>query len=1094
MLQFIFGRAASGKSTYIYQHILKNTQQHGNVILLVPEQYTFETEKAMLSLLGGGFASKVEVLSFTRMAENAGRLYGGIAGKRVSDAERNILMGKAIQQNLSQLQIFRRFCGAPAFVAQMIAVITELKMAAVSAAQLYQAAAVIADDYLRAKLQEIALLYAAYDALLEGVFIDPQDEPERFYRQALAHGYFKNKVVYLDAFKGFTGQQIKVLQLMLRDSKAVYLSLCTPGFSAAGSGVFANVAALADKLKTYAASNHIPVNKPVILQPNSARPLELQRLEGVLAGDGAQPFEPQTERLVLAEADNPKEEVAFVFQTIRRLVRQQHYRYDDFVIIARDITKYEEFLAYFGRRDEIPCFFDRRTPLCVSPLIRFVLFALRAARSYDSASILSMLKTGFSPYSAAQIGALEEYIYIWNIKGKQWLQEWEMNPNGFVTEEAVRHEQTVQRLERLNQLRFEIVQALQPLNRAMSQSALEISTQIYRLLTVLKIDEAVRREVSALAQSGDNDTADFISASWEELMQVLDSIVLCVGDQPLNAQQYLETFEACIRAVSVGNIPRTLDEVSAGSADRIRPSRPKVAFILGMNQGQFPAVSAEGGLLLKSDRLKLEQAGLELSDRYQRFAIDENFLVYAALTCADERVYLCRNLKDFDGSSCEPSPIIDKILRYFPNITTCSTKQKGMPETKAEAYSACLSRRGYTAAQLSAMQQLLEQEPAYEKQLKQAAALENTVGQRLLPETAARLFEAQPELSATKLERYYHCPFSYFCQYVLRATKLQRAELNPMQRGTIVHYVLENALKTLGPGLKQQTKQQLFALTEQLMQQYLAAVPGSEQLTGARFQFVYRELGQTILMVLLHLQQEFLHSDFVPERFELSIGGTGEVPALVLHLPNGKTVSVVGKIDRLDALQQADQRFIRVVDYKTGNREFYLADVLSGFNMQMLLYLYAVKKMAEGEQNSQIAGILYMPSKRDITEKDETADPLRMNGLLSDDDAVLKAMDRENSGRFIPKKSKQNRRSFIPAADFETIFAYIDGKVTQAATEIYQGNFDILPTDGCESNACKYCDFETVCRRNQRAAHGNTEKYSAAETVEKMREALKHGV
>lgn len=1091
MLQFIFGRAAAGKSTYIYNHIAQNKAEHGNILFLVPEQFTFETERALLHRLGGGFAAKAEVLSFTRMAENAGRLYGGIAGRRITDAERFILMSNAIRKNKPVLKAFGRVGNLSAFVRQMLSMVAELKMADISAEAL-QKAAQTTGGLLQQKLQELALLYADYNQSLRGVFLDPLDDPERFYRQARANNYFKNKTVYLDAFKGFTGQQLKILRLILQQSKSCCIALCGEGEQPGQAGVFENISTLSAELTAFAKQNGVAVEKPVVLQPPAARNRELAALERTLAFGRADPFTEPTRHMALVTAKNARQEVAFVLQTVRRLVREKGYRFDDFVIIARDLAPYEQYLSGLAAQNGVPCYFDRRRPLSVSPLVRFALYALQAAQSFSSSAVLSMLKTGFMPFSTGQIGELEEYLFIWDINGKAWEQPWSLSPEGLTPETEAHCAQNQARLEALNQMRVTIVQALRPLSNAFGGTAEKISTALYRLLMSLESDKALQKAVAAAEAENRGETADFLAASWDCLMQVLDSMVLCLKEQPQTAQQYLNTLEACVAGITVGSIPRMLDEVSAGSADRIRPSRPKVAFVLGLNQGEFPAPCSEGGLLPKNDRIQLERAGLQLSDCYRRFLLDENFLAYSALTCAEEKVYLCRHSNDAKGGVCLPSSIVEKVAAVFQNLTVIAQPEALLPQTLSAARQAYFANAVPNAKDRSALKVFLAQQEG--AAFDQTACLTNAASQQVQPQTAAALFGNAPQLSATRLEKYYHCPFSYFCQYVLGAVPPQRASLNPMQRGTVVHYVLENLLRRHREDFKTLTAAQLQQEVLALIKQYLQLVPGGEQLATGRFLFLFREMGQTLVQILQRLQQEFLHSKFLPERFELSIGKGGDVPALALQLKNGSTVRVIGQIDRLDAATLSDGRYIRIVDYKTGTKEFKLSNVLSGFNMQMLLYLYAVQ---QGLSNTKIAGILYLPAKRSFITPEDKGDSLRMSGLLNRDEAVLLAMDDEQSNRYVPLPvcGRKKIDSFISQEDFETVFSFIAQKVTWAAGQIQEGQFNIAPADECGANAdaCTYCDFAAVCRAGRVLPHRQAEALSTADTILKMQEALKHG-
>lgn len=1094
MLQFIFGRAASGKTATVHEMIEKEIDAgEKDVILLVPEQYSFETEKEMLKRLGGGFMSMVQVFSFTRLCETAGRLYGGVAGIRISDAERLMLMGRAVKRLSPHLKLFAKYAGSPVFIRQMTGVIGEMKTAGVGCDRLMAAAGEVKVPALSEKLNEISMIYAAYDDLLRGVYIDPLDELEIFFQKASEHGFFAGKTVYIDAFKGFTGAQLNIVRLMLRTCKRVVISLCCePGEDRfEGAGVFSNIQTAALGLAHYAAENHIPVEEPVVLAASHFAVGELKTMERLLAGDAAERYEKDAPAVTVGGFETPQQELSYVFKTIHRLVRTEGYRYGDFVIIARDITKYERCLEQAAQTFEVPCFLDRRRGLIASPVARFVLSMLRAAGGFDSNAVFSLLKTGFFGFSTEEIARLEEYVYIWEIDRGDWLEEWKMDPRGFVSEEGAPSENIQTGLDELNRLRKRVTGPLMRLKSAFSDGAAGISAMIYEQLTALKVDRAVQTYCEGLLAENDAKNADFVIESWDLVMDALDSMVRCFGNEAISAAEYTDMLELCFSGASVGAIPAMLDEVSCGSADRIRPARPRAVFVIGLNQGEFPARAEDSGLLLKSDRVRLEELGIEISDHFRRFAVDESFLVYSALCCAGERVYALSHRYEPDGTPCEESPVLTRLREHFPHAQAAYPLTDELPETAAEGFRQLAERYsrkdGYTAA-------LRDYFAGRQDYTFRTEALKRTAERpvrRLSEETCDRLFGRDLYLSASKIETYRKCAFSYYCKYVLKISRLQKAELDRLQRGTLVHFVLEQVLRFFGAEMKNAGKEEIDRQIDLSMRRYLESIHGSQYLDKPRFRFLYGEIAKMLRFLLYHIAREFANSDFVPAAFELNISDDGDIPALKLTFSPGKQAVVTGKIDRVDLLHDPDSGdYVRVVDYKTGKKGFYLSDVLYGLNLQMLLYLHILRQTDHPNYSGlSPAGILYMPSNRGLIGK-KGEDPLTMNGMLLCDDAVLTAMDRDNEGCFVPKKPQKDRAEnpMIAGEDFETVFGYVDRMVRDTALRISTGVFDLNPRDGKESEACQYCDFACVCGLEEDAARACSAPMTNAQILEKMRE------
>ncbi len=1096
MLQFVFGRAATGKTTWIHQQIQAEVNRKNRaLILLVPEQNTFENEKAMLSLLGDGFMSMVSVLSFTRLCETAGQQYGGLAGLTVTDSQRRILLSKVLCKTASQLQVFRKYVSSAGFIRSMEQILQELKVAGVTGEMLMKASQEVEQKVLCEKLQEIAMIYAEYDNALKGVYIDPLDALDRFYQQAVEHSFFRGKTVFIDAFKGFTGQQLKVLKLVISQAdKVVFSVCCEPTETSGGVGVFSNINILVEQLKAYAKEQQIPLEKPVVLTESHYQNPALHRLERLLGGEAMEHAPQEEEGVTLAAFETPAQEVDFVLKTIHKLVRTKGYRFEDFVIIARDISLYERRLLLAAEKFEVPCYLDKRRRLLTSPIARFVLSLLQAAYSFSTESIFAMLKTGFFGLDSDEIARLEEYVYVWSIEKSAWKTEWTMEPRGLVAF-SNDMEKTQSVLTDLNGLRQRIIGALIPMNRAFSSSVFTLSKTIYQTLINLSCDKAVQHYCEALLSKNSEEDADFVMDSWDAVMSVLDDMVRCYGEDILPPNVFIEQLELAFSGVTLGTLPRTLDEVSCGSADRIRPGRPKVVFVIGLGLDEFPAPANEKGILLKFDRQQLEKAGIDLNDRYQKSAVEEGFLAYSSLCCATERVYALRHCFGNDGMPVEESPIYSRLKSVFDEGLT-AVEAPDYPETTAEAFDRLAV--GFSAGDSFSvgLREILSSHEEYDFRMTALERAKFRTERRISPTVMDEIYHHNIYLSASKIEMYNKCPFSYFCRYVLKIDSLQKAELNSLQRGTIVHYVLEHVLCRLGEQIVAVDDETIQRLINESIADYLAEVQGAAYLEEPRFRFLCQEIGKMLQYILKHIRAEFQNSDFLPTAFELDISDDGDVPALRLEISNGKTALVTGKIDRVDLYRNKEgKEFIRVVDYKTGKKVFYLSDVLYGLNLQMLLYLYILRRSEKGAfVKPEAAGILYMPSNRGMTKR-SGEDPLVMNGMLCKEEELLRAMDKGNIGCFIPSPPTRERTSdpMISAEEFETVFDFVEIKVKQTAQRMAGGIFDISPCGTKENDACKFCDFAAVCGVEENFEKQEIQRKGPKDVLAKMQEVIQNG-
>ena len=1090
MLQFVIGPAASGKTTAVHKMIKNEVAKNEKAILLVPEQNTFETERAMLELFGGGFMSMVEVLSFTRMCEKAGQLYGGIAGFHIDDSQRNVLMARSLKKLSPHLKVFSKYISSTSFISQMVSVIKEFKTAGISSNMLISVCSKLENSNLIEKISEISMIYSTYNDMLKGVYIDPLDDLENFYQKAIDFSFFKGKTIYIDAFKGFTGLQLKVLKLMILHANKVVISFCCrPKQNQYDLNVFTNIYANIEMLEGYAKEHNIEVEKPLLLDKSYFSSKELFALEEAISSNAD--IE-NNENIKILSLDTPVKEIEYVFKTIHRLVRTENYRFKDFVIIARDISKYERRIELASKKYNTPCFLDKRRSLMLSPIARFVLYLLRAAQNLNSESILSLLKTELFAISNEELSLLEEYVYIWGINSEAWTEEWNMNPMGFSSVRDSEKDLITQKLGELNEIRKRIIVPILSLKKAFSGNAEEISKAVYDTLMVLKVNLKLKEICSKYLEQGDSENADFIMQSWDSVMQLLDNMVRCYSDDDITAEEYINMLELSFSGCSIGSIPRTLDEVASGSADRIRPARPKVVFAIGMNLGEFPQTAADNGILLRNDRIALSENGIEISDRFKKYVIDENFLVYSTLCCATEKVFILRHNTNYDGSLTEESSIFSKLKGIFGHSNDLFND---FPETYEDGFVKYAEERNNYTELAATLEDIYKNNSAFKLRYDALNSVQTRIQRRISDEICDRLFGKKLKLSASKIEVYNRCPLSYFCSYILGIHRLQKAELDSLQRGTIVHFVLERVIGEFGENFASATAEDIEISVDNAMDEYLKTVSGYEFLKSFEFKFAFDQMSKTLKILLKFMAEQFKNSDFVPVEYELTIDSReGKIPSLVLRFMGDNTAVLNGQIDRVDVLKQEDgKELVRIVDYKTNSKEFHLSDVLYGQNLQMLIYLYVLCSV-EGSKftNMEPAGILYMPSKRG-TETSSKSNNLMMNGMVLDDADVINAMDKEGKGRFLfkkPTKERQNNPT-ITSEDFNTIFAFLEKKIKDTASDIRKGIFDLKPCDGRSDSACKYCDFKTVCAVEDDFEHSAVIPEYPTQILEKMKEAVK---
>ncbi len=1061
MLQFIYGRAATGKTYTVLERIKTDIENGKSVVLLVPEQFTFESERTLLHTLGDKSSTNVSVLSFTRLYDEVCRKVGGRVADLITEFDRVLLIYRALSAVSDNLKLWGRYKNSPKFAETLAATITELKTSAILPEDLSSAAERIEEDYLKNKLNDLAFVYGAYNAMLGSQFLDPNDSMSRLADNLLKYKYFENKTVYIDAFKNFTGQQYKIIERILSQADDVVCSFTADEIYSTKTDIFYNVRTTVSKVKRLAEKLKCEITEPLELTTAHYANEELCAVEKALLNKPLDADTNETEFVTLCRCATAYDEAMFAAQTIRRLVRENGYRYKDFVIISRDAEKYQKDVLRACEENGVFCFSDKRKPITYLPLTVFIQALLSLSVSYSTDNILTLLKTGLTSVSTEELFTVSNYIYLWNITGPAWRDTWQMNPKSFGAIEEKYAAEATEQLNIINGIREKTVGVINEFLEDFRGTPSQMVKAVLACLRKCEVADKLKLLADEMTNDGLLEAADDIRQSWDIIMQIFDGIVKCMPDKEITSREFIDAWRLAASYATIGNIPQMLDEVTFGSADRIKPSRPKIAFILGLNQGEFPKTIKSSGVFASSEREKLIENGLELASTAFTSIIDEDYLAYTSLCCPRERLYISYSMYDGSAKKQEPSIIVNTIQSAFPALKILQYPSESIAEFPPETTRTAVSRmcgeysRNRSAAATIDAALKGTNGTSIEDYIKSADKTVSFINS----DTAQKLFGRHINISATQFDRFHRCRFMYFCKHGLGLNKIQPANFDVLQRGTIVHYVLQRIIEEYNDEFAAFTKEQTDALVDGYLRDYLAAIPGYEGLQTERMKFLVGKISLIVKDVAYHIVREFAQSDFKPRYCELQIGKNKTIESEPIDVGKG-TFSIIGSIDRVDTWNG----YVRVVDYKTGTKIFKLSDILLGLDMQMLIYLYSIIRSKDENFSSLLpAGVLYMPSKRD---KEDTC--LTMNGIVLEDEDVVRAMDKENLGEFIPKmeytqKGVFKTDSFVSAETFESIFKYIDKLLVSMGESLYSGDVAASPTDGHGKSACDYCDFYSIC-------------------------------
>lgn len=1084
MLRLILGRAGSGKTHEIYRRIAQAAADgEERMILLVPEQFSFASERAILHLLGSSGAGKIEILSFTRLADSVFREYGGLAGTRLDDAGRAVLMSLALEKVKDNLQLYRRQAEKTEMVAALLQTVDELKLSCVSPDALGNASASLGESSAGKKARELALIFAAYDALVAQSFLDERDVLTRLAEALQGRDFFKNRLVFVDSFKGFTAQELQILSCVISGAKETYVTLGTASLTETedGMGLFSVLKKTGRRLVEEAKKHHVAVAPPVVLhKPQRFQNQALEALEAGLFDPCAAAFDGNADCVKIFSAQSIYEECEFTASQIKKLLRESSLRCREIAVIARNMDDYKPTLIAALEKYDIPFFNDNRRPVDTQPIMALMRCVFEILEWSGSDSFFHYLKTGLTDLTVEEISLLENYVFTWSITARQWKTDWSGHPDGFG---AAFTRDAQEKLEEINALRKRVVSPIIRLEAAIADaSGDEIAESIFYFLEEISASENLRLLARRFAENCEIELAGEQGRLWDLLMEILNQTAVTLRGRHVAPKRFGELLNLVISLQSVGNIPQGIDEAAIGSADRIRTSNPRVVFILGANEGVFPRTPESAGLLTDLDRLALADAGLEISGNLQDETVDERYIAYSSLCAACESLFVTYSRADFKGGALAPSVIVTQIKELLPSckcLEASDISELDWLEGKKPAFEWMAAHMSEPSGLESGLKSYFGEREEYRSRID---AVERAGRGAVLKinntEKARELFGENMALSASRIEQFYHCPFSYFCRYGLGVKAPMPAELDAMQTGTVVHYVLEHLIeKHGGKGLSEVAQQTLYDEISSFLTEYLNECMGGVQDKTSRFQYLFNRIAKTLWELVKVMSLEFAQSEFEPVDFELKIDRDGEVQPYVLSLPGGGVVAVRGKVDRVDVMQRNGVSYVRIIDYKSSNKSFRLSDVLAGLNMQMLIYLFTIIQNGGERYGTMLpAGILYMPAKRPEASlgrhasqseiQKEKIKAVAMNGLVLDDPLVIRGMEHDAEGIFIPAKINAKggtAGTVIRLAQMGRLEEKVSALIAQMGEMLHCGEVGAVPSLARGSLACDWCDFKSVC-------------------------------
>lgn len=1095
-LKIVYGTSGTGKSNYLFQEISEKLNKSSHKIYIItPEQFSFTLEKKLLEVSQNDAVLQAEVLTFKRMAYRILNEVGGKTKTMLGESGRTMLLSHILFQEKGELSFLGK---SEENVELLERQITELKKHHISVESLKQVTENTENRYLQEKLKDISLVYEKYRKNIQENYIDENDTLDILAEELENSQDFKSCDIYIDEFVGFTPQEYAILKVLLKISHEVTITVCTDSLQKSAfpdTDVFYANKKTVEKLFELAKQQGVEVSQKVYLKDEKRfHSPELQHISQNIYAPFYTKYEEIPKNLSLFLANNPYSEIEHIAVQIIKLVKEEKYHYQDIAVITKNIEQYASLCKAIFDQYQIPIFIDQKKDLSQNVLVKLVISLLDVfAKNWSYEAVFSYLKTNFTSLSKEEISYLENYCLKWGIKGNKWYEkEWD-----FYDEPE----------EKRQQILFAREQTIQPLLAFKAKlkglkTVKEITKAIYEFLLENQIDQKLEEKSKRLEAIGELENAKEYETSWKILMELLDEIVLVLGDTNVSFEMYIKILKMGLKSSDLGKIPGTADQVTMGDVDRSRSHKVKAVFMIGMNDGVFPNAKKEEGFLDDQDREILKEQGIELAKGSLEQLYDDNFNIYKAFTTAEEKMFLSYVSSDIDGKSLRPSMLINKIKRMFPKLEEASDIIERQSEILLDSTTLdelLVQLRKFCLGEAIAPVWFLAYHyyEIYEpEKLKHALkALQITNQPKALEKELLQKFYGDTlKTSVSRLEQYESCAFSYYLKYGLKLQDKDLLKVEAVDTGSFMHEVIDRFFEYLAEenlSVKKIEDEEISKITENIVENLLQekryyifnAIP--------KYRVLASRLKRVIIKSMKYIVDSLKYSEFEVLGHELEFKQGKEYPPIAFELKDGKKVEITGKIDRVDIAKTADGNYIRIIDYKSSAKNINLNEVVAGLQLQLLTYLDAACKI----EDVLPAGVLYfhlldpmINSDKNMSEQaivDELRKQFKMQGLILADSKIIRKMDTtlETGGSniipaYLTKDGEvSNKPSTINQKQFENLQKYTEKIIKQISNEILEGNIAITPYYHLQNKKtpCQYCGYQSICQFNQ--VNKNTYRY-----------------
>ncbi len=1109
-LRFCFGPSGSGKSHRIYEEIMQRAAEEPgrNFLIIVPDQFTMQTQKDLVMRSDRDGILNIDVLSFGRLSHRILEEVGTKEMPVLDDTGKSLVLQKVAADLKEQLPAMGSLLHKQGYIHEVKSAISEFMQYGISTQDMDKLiTSAQKRGALAMKLKDLKTLYRGFQDYIRDHFITTEETLDVLRRSLSKSKILKGSVVVFDGFTGFTPIQNRLIQELMRVCAETIVTVTNgvgedPYKMDGEQKLFHLSKKTVADLEKLAAEAEVERGEDLFVKggPNRfAKAPALHYLEQNLFRYQYEPYAGEQQEIHMFEALSPREEVHQTALHIRHLIREQGMSYRDIAVVIGDLEGYASYVETEFGQLEIPCFLDRTRGIVLNPMIEYIKSALQLyIKDFSYDTVFHFLRSGMADISREEIDELENYVIRTGARGYRTYSRLftrraeELQGNAEGSEQA--EEKT---MERLNRIRQQFMDAVEILHMGSQEKAGDYVSHLYDFLEQNQVQQKLLNYQQQFEKEGDLSRAREYAQIYRLVMDLLDQVYELLGEEEISRQEFADILEAGFGEITVGTIPQNVDRIVVGDMERTRLKQVKVLFFLGVNDGNIPKNASKGGIISDMDREFLIESGTEMAPSPRQQMYIQRLYLYLNMTKPSEQLYLSYAKVNSEGKGIRPSYLIDTVRKLFPAMSVEYPQNR----SRLEQIEGRQEGARYLAEELREyVEGTLPEEERQDFYLMYRAYEADAAGRDLLTRAAFRryresglsrivaraLYGQQLENSVSRLETYAACACRHFLQYGLSLQEREEFGFEASDMGTVYHAVLENfAGKLAESNLTWWDFTEDFAAkaVKESVEAYAATYGETVLYSSARNEYAITRMSRILTRTVLTLQKHLKQGSFQPDDYELSFRFAEDLDSIHVDLSEDEKMHLQGRIDRIDVSEDAEHVYVKVIDYKSGNRKFDLAALYYGLQLQLVVYMNAAMEMESRKHpDKEIvpAALLYyhiddptIETPVELTDEqinEQILAKLRMNGVVNSDPGVVERLDRymQDKSVVIPVEKKKDgsfsaRSGVLSREEMQLISSYVDAKIRSIGREILDGKIAANPYEKGNEEACTYCAYKKVC-------------------------------